>query len=306
MISTGKKGRAVAVIVGGGQDGKAIRIAPEGEAEQNRPPPFDVMDDARDWTMSLSKFRQLSIQDQRAVAAALLDNTPGPEDLRKEVAGMRPRYEELSKYEFRVTDPTATLIALPQEEPERCVISGRSGSGKSTIAALYMREYLEMFPDRRVVLITTHDGEPAYAPIEHAQILLDEDFVKAPPTLDDLANCLVVFDDCDNPASKKLFTAYKTLNDSLTANGRKYGIHVVSLIHMITGGYATRLLLSEATRVWFFNGSSSYHVHRWLKEYAGMDPKQIRRVLSSSSRWTCVSLTQPPYVLTEHEVYLLR
>jgi hypothetical protein len=163
-----------------------------------------------------------------------------------------------------------------------------------------------MFPKRSVFLISTHEEEKAYKILPINQIALDETFLESPPTLTDLQQSLVVFDDTDNLQDKDLQRAVQALNNDLLANGRKYEIHVVTLAHQLMDYSRSRTLLNEANRVVFFNGGSAYHVQRYLKVYAGLQPKQIRRILDSKSRWTCMGLTIPNYVVTEHEVYVIR
>lgn len=299
MISL-KKGNPVAVICTGKDEGKKIFITDDAGSSELKQDPLELFGSNE---LAPTK-KPISAIQRRAIRSALLDDrTDYPSELSDHMEMLRRAYDTKNRYEYR-TD-SETLCVYPSKTSERVFVAGKSGSGKSTFTAQYIREYTEMFPKRRVFLISTHEEEKAYKILPINQIPLDETFLESPPTLTDLEQSLVVFDDTDNLQDKDLQRAVQALNNDLLANGRKYEIHVITLAHQLMDYSRSRILLNEANRVVFFNGSA-YHVQRYLKVYAGLQPKQIRRILDSRSRWTCMGLTIPNYVVTEHEVYVLR
>lgn len=299
MISL-KKGNPVAVICTGKDEGKKIFITDDAGSSELKQDPLELFGSNE---LAPTK-KPISAIQRRAIRSALLDDrTDYPSELSDHMEMLRRAYDTKNRYEYR-TD-SETLCVYPSKTSERVFVAGKSGSGKSTFTAQYIREYTEMFPKRRVFLISTHEEEKAYKILPINQIPLDETFLESPPTLTDLEQSLVVFDDTDNLQDKDLQRAVQALNNDLLANGRKYEIHVITLAHQLMDYSRSRILLNEANRVVFFNGSA-YHVQRYLKVYAGLQPKQIRRILDSRSRWTCMGLTVPNYVVTEHEVYVLR
>lgn len=200
-----------------------------------------------------------------------------------------------------------SFILHPSETPERVYVAGPSGAGKSTITAQYIREWCDMHPDKPVFLFSTHDGEKAYEELPVTQIDLDQDFLEDPPGLAELKGSLVIFDDTDNLQDKHLQRAVQAVNNDLLANGRKHGIYTITLNHQISDYSRTRTQLNEANRVVVFpNAGGTYHITRFLKVYAGFDKVQTKRFLDTSSRWACLGTTIPGYVVTEHEVYLVR
>jgi len=203
-------------------------------------------------------------------------------------------------YDIRIDD--GQVVPLPSKDTERIYIAGKSGSGKSYLASQYMKEYRRIFPDRKIYLFSRHQDEKTYNDIQHIAIELNEELIEDPIDVSELENSLVVFDDTDNLATKRLNDALKLLNNDLITNGRKYGIHVLTLAHQLLDYQKTRNLLNEANKVVFFNNGSSYHINRYLKTYAGLAPDEIADLLRTvkGSRWTMFHTGNPTYILHQH------
>ena len=224
-----------------------------------------------------------------------------------------PEFEEndllaLIQHAMKETDfkvPDGELIIIPSIETERMYIAGKSGCGKSTIAARYMVEYLKMFPDRRVILFSRHHEEKAYENIPHTAIELNDELVESPIDLTEIKNSLIVFDDTDNLQDKRIKKALQALNDDIISNGRKYNIHCLTLAHQLLNYKESRNLLNEANRVVFFNNGTTYHIKNYLTKYAGIDAQLMRKILGLKSRWTLISLGYPMYILHEHGAFLI-
>ena len=205
--------------------------------------------------------------------------------------------------EFKVSD--GELIITPSIETERMYIAGKSGCGKSTIAARYMVEYLKMFPDRRIFLFSRHREEKAYEDIPHQAIELNDELAESPIELTEIKNALIVFDDTDNLQDKRIKKALQLLNDDIISNGRKYNIHCLTLAHQLLNYKESRNLLNEANRVVFFNNGTTYHIKNYLQKYAGIDVQMMRKILALKSRWTLISLGYPMYILHDHGAFLI-
>lgn len=314
MISTGRQGRAVAVVCGGEYDGTIVRLlereAPE-EKEAPRRHPRDVLAE-EDFVIDPEKYKLLRPEQRLAIADAIAAGDFAEEESEEEDPLPMRRvhrraamvYRAKASKEYRIED--GKMVVLPDRQPERVFVAARSGAGKSCWAASYMREYLEMFPDRKIYLFSTHESERAYQQLDHIAIPLDQDFAEHLPSLEDLSGSLCVFDDCDNLTDKKVAVACDALNANLVANGRKYDIHVLTLAHMVTEYRRTRVQLMEANRtVLFPQGGSQYHNQRYLKVYAGLGAQQINALLAERSRWVCLDLRAPPSYVTENAVVVL-
>jgi hypothetical protein len=294
--------KPIAVILGGRHDGKKVSIVKKaGEPQTQEDDEGDEGDDDEldpleqlDINEFVRGNRMMPIDERMRIIEMLRKKKPTP---------MTDRYREVCQKSIKLD--VGQFVIRPTKETERVFIAGRAGVGKSSFASMYAREYREMFPKNKMYMVSTHTQEEAYAHFDMTHIPLDETFAESPPTLDDMANSLVIFDDCDNLTDKKLQDAVKRVNSNLIANGRKYGTHVLTLAHQLMDYSRTRHLLIEANRVVFFLGGSAYHNKRFLKEYAGMDKNQSQKILGLRSRWVCLGLTMPNYFISENEVSLL-
>lgn len=307
------KGVPVAVVCDGVYNNKKIHITEDASRPDRSLQEEDVYDllEEEDFKLSSKMFKLLKPAERSRIRKALMEEEePDEPELVETYNKGRERVDTILKTELNL--PTGFMIPLPSREPERVYIAGKSGSGKSTIAAMYMREYLEMFPKRRVILISRHEGEKAYEKIKHTALPIelfqrskgdDEDY--EPLDLPDIADSLVVFDDTDNIQDKKISNAILKLNEDIISNGRKYGIHVLTLAHQLMNYKITRNQLNEANRVVFFNTGSTYHIENFLKKYAGLNKGNIEKIKRVPSRWTMISMGHPMYVLHEHGIFLV-
>jgi len=290
--------KPIAVIMGGKHDTKRVSIVkkgaqPDENEEEDEGDEFDPLEQ-----FDINEFihgNKLMPIDERMKIVNMLR--------KKQPTEYTERYREVCQKSIKLD--AGQFVIYPTRETERVFIAGRSGCGKSSLASMYAREYREMFPNNNMFIVSTHDEEKAYQSFDIHKIALDDTFIESPPTLDDLNNSLIIFDDCDNLTDKKLQDAVKRVNSNLIANGRKYNIHVLTLSHTLMDYSRTRHLLIEANRVIFFLGGSAYHTMRFLKEYAGLNKKQAQKIIGLRSRWVCLGLTVPNYFISENEISLI-
>lgn len=195
----------------------------------------------------------------------------------------------------------------PDSKPERIYISGANGSGKSFIAGVYMKEYHRLYPKNNIFMFSIHDYDESYKDIKMIRLDLKDPTLTDEP-LDHLKfkNCLIVFDDTDSLQDKKLQKWIDTLEKALLTDSRKYGVYMLCLNHMLMNYTKTREKINECSRyVLFPSSGSTYHITRFLKVYCSMSKDQIKKVLTTPSRWVCVSLTYGQYVLYDTGAYLL-
>lgn len=305
------RGKPIAAICGGPFDKKILCITEEDSLPDRSPAEEDIFDllDEDDLSEHPGRHKALKSFDQLKLKKALsLRMEPLDDHL---IAAYRRTIGKINnKLKREIQLPNGLMFVLPDpDQTERVYIAGKSGSGKSTWAAIYMNEFLRMFPEKKIYLISRHDDEKTYSAIPHTPVPIDTfqdmDSDNKPIDLPDLANSLVVFDDCDNIQDKKISIAIKKLSDDIVSNGRKYGIYTIWLNHQLMEYTKTRNLLNEANKTVFFNSGSNYHVKQYLLRYVGLNLEQIAKILAIRSRWTMIALTLPMYILHEHGAYLL-
>lgn len=201
------------------------------------------------------------------------------------------------------------FIIFPRKKPERVYIVGPNGSGKSWQAGKYCESYNIAYPKSKIVMFTPHEKDEAYKNVQNLIImdLNDESLFDEPLDITKLSSCLVIFDDTDNHQVKKSKLWLDNLEKDLIMNGRKYGIYVLSIAHMMMNGASTRHKIAEASRTIFFPHSGSvYHITRYLTIYAGLNKEMVKTVLNLRSRWVCISNTYPQYILYDRGIFLIK
>lgn len=238
-----------------------------------------------------------------------------PEALTSEPAGVRAVYEAMKKEAESPSDiklPVGSSFEIvPNPDPKQrevLRIAGMSGSGKSYLARTYAENYRKLFPERPVYLISelTHDetldnmkgGPPA-------RISLDK-LVEEPMKLEEFEGhpCLLIFDDVDSLKKPYDAVIYKLIDD-LIMMGRHYVVSVIIATHALSDYKRSRMQLAEAHWLCFFPAAVSPKALAYVcSNYAGVDKEDLRR-LRRLGRWCCIHKTYPPFVLAQHEAFLL-
>lgn len=194
----------------------------------------------------------------------------------------------------------------------RIVVIAPSGSGKSTWVANFATSFLKTYPDYPCFLFSRHEKDPSIDVIpdlKRVQIS-DDDIIRASkyedeplPTLDNLANSLLIFDDCYDSKSRYLNKYWNELMADTAVNIRKYGSSCIYVLHN-TDYKNTRLLMSEATHfVFFLQSGADQMYHRLLRSYLGYKDNQIDYLFDLDSRWVCFRRIAPQCILTQKQMF---
>lgn len=220
---------------------------------------------------------------------------------------MIEKAKKRAETEFVIID--GCLEPMPNLRNERDVlyIAGPSGAGKSTYIGKYIKNYKHAFPDNKIVVVSKVLKDPAFDCFNPIRIEIStENIIDNPIAVSEFKNCLVVFDDIDTITDKKLVKAVQQLRDDCMEIGRHDKVSVAATSHQLLNYKQTRDMINEAQTVTFFPRSgSSYHITNFLKNYGGMNPSQINRVLSLPSRWVTLHKNYPCYVFYDKGAYLL-
>lgn len=203
------------------------------------------------------------------------------------------------------------IIPKIKDENRRMVIVGATGSGKSTFASNVIKFYRKDFPKSNEVFLFTRNKEDKS--IDHVNPvrvdLTEDDIIEAyqenEPVIDieALSNSLVVMDDIEQ-ASKILTKYLIELRNDLAQNGRKIGINLISIIHQ-TDFRNTRLLFTEMSSITLFMASSQASNKRILKEYVGLNHKQIEMLKKLPSRWIHICTNYPMTCVYEKGAFII-
>lgn len=195
-------------------------------------------------------------------------------------------------------------------------ICGASGSGKSTLTRDLVIKFNIAFPDSPVYIFSRLLKDPAFDDLEQKGIItrvpINEDLVNDPiDVTEDIENgSLVIFDDIDTVNEKNILKALNNIKLQILEIGRHNNIYFIVTSHLINTSdrNSTRTMMNEMHHLVIFpkGGGSAYQQRYALKNYLGMNNKQISKILETdNSRWVLISKNYPQYVLTKKECYLI-
>ena len=100
-----------------------------------------------------------------------------------------------SKGKEIILDDDSKFYPMFDDEKERQVfmITGMSGSGKSTYTGQLINTYNKTFTQNKVFVFSNKDSDPAIDKEDIKRIPIDEELLNDPIHLDELSNSLVVF-----------------------------------------------------------------------------------------------------------------
>ena len=307
-----KDGDAVAIIKNDdGAPNEIIYI--KDETEENKDDydiNVDVLEDEKFYRIDSKKNKLMQPRDIARLKYYLTQNiAPYEDDFKPRYNNAKNELTAKSKYEINTNygQHIEMLPPIKKGSTQRFIISGMTGSGKSTMAGLYMQKYKQLHPKNDIYLFSQHEKDPVYDKLKIKIKRIPLDMLNENEiTIDALKDSLVIFDDCDNVQDSKLLQKIIKLQGDIMSNGRHQNISCIVLLHVLMNYRATKGLLSDISGVMLFLQGSKYTLQGFLKRYAGLDQQQIKRITSLKSRWFYLSMCQPMYVLSENKAFLIK
>tara|TARA_R110000796_G_scaffold37061_1_gene93779 strand:+ start:158 stop:1084 length:927 start_codon:yes stop_codon:yes gene_type:complete len=188
------------------------------------------------------------------------------------------------------------LVPIFDTNQERSVfmITGMSGSGKSTYTAALCKTYHQQFPKNKIILFSNKPSDPVFDILSYIdRITITEELVKDPITLNELENSLVLFDDVECNTSKEIDKELTRISDLILMQGRSFKCSFVYITHQANNYKATRNILNEAHHVVVFPAMCTrYSLNYLFKNYFGFEKETIAKICKLPSRW--VQVTKAP------------
>lgn len=190
--------------------------------------------------------------------------------------------------------------------------AGPSGSGKTTIAAEKIKSYRKIFPEKELFIFSRANiaNDPALKGLGGAQIKIDESLIENPIDIEKelSGGCIILFDDCNTIQNEKFKTQIDRLMSDIMEVGRKLDITVIITNHLVIPNekkFARTILNEMQTLTIFPKSGAGQQIRYALKQYFGLNNKQIDTIFQLPSRWVQISKTYPIYVLHEKGAYLI-
>lgn len=295
-LKESKNSRKIAKVKGGKDDGKFVYLSTDSRIYD----PKDLTDEFYE------KYPELTREEALKLREALISQDP-PDDkvLLQVYLDAIKNIQDATKAEIRIKG--GKLIPLPNRDVvEKIYVSAPSGAGKSTWCGNWIKEYKRMWRDNEFFVFSTIQEDKALDKYDPERVPLDLGLIQDPIDPEELADSVVVFDDVDALQNVQIRKYVCGLRDWLLECGRHYKTRMLCTSHLIMNYASTRRLLNEATAVVIFpKGGSSYHMKQYLQKYAGLEKRQIKRILKLPSRWVRLERTYPMYVMYEKGAYLL-
>jgi len=307
-----KSGRPIAIIKGGKYNGKIVYVQNlyDNDGNTNTGDDFDD-DEPFDYTTLLShpvfqrmKKRQRMKEYDRIYRILNGDVRPRKDDeLLREV--LKIKNNKMLKDIKLGRKGKMVPIPNPDRESTNYYTAGANGSGKSYNMGDWMRQYKKLFPKNKIYLFKRNSRpDPAFKGIKFVE-MDHEELVEDPLELEDLENCLLVFDDTARIRDKRVRELMNDLMLDALENGRKLHCSVACSNHLVADNKNTKIQLYESDILVVFPGSANAQISYVAKKYVGMDAKAIQKMLHLKSRWVLISKSYPQYVMYVKGVYIL-
>jgi len=284
----------IARVVGGKDDGKYLYFD-------------DVKLNLKDLKEDFVKSLELSTDDKKTLEKAVSENLePEDEELVPKYYKVLEQLEQQKKKGF-VLRSGGRLQPLPDyNKIEKIYISGISGSGKSTFASNFVKEYKTAKRKNEFFVVSNVEEDGVIDKLKPIRIDLEDEEALSEVRSDDFYDSIILFDDIDTISNGLVRKFVQHLRDDLLECGRHYNTTVVAVSHVLQNYQATRKLLNEATTVVFFpKVGSNNHNYKFLKQHCLYDEDTIRRLLNLNSRWVALYRTHPNYVIYEKGIFLI-
>lgn len=307
------EGRAIAKIDGGKDNGKIIYInqnviKSEDDGERKIISMLnDVIDEEVRNNAQNNRMRK-RVSDINILRQSFMEDKEELKDIRLNIIyqQIKKHYSSQISKEYKCDD--CILKPIPNIEERECVyVAGPSGSGKSTYVKEYASAYSKLFPDRPIFIFSKVSNDPSLKDIKKLKhIDLDESLLEEPIEPPELAKSLCIFDDVSTISNKKIRTEiFRLINDILEI-GRHSDIYICVTNHLLSDYSNTRTILNECSSLTCFpSAGSSQQIKYVLKNYFGMDAKDIQKILRLPSRWATIYKHYPQAVLYQNGAYLL-
>lgn len=213
-----------------------------------------------------------------------------------------------NKKEFHINDG-GKIKPLPDfKNTQRIFISGSTGCGKSYYIRKWLKLYLLVFPERIIYLFSDKKHDESLDTFKNIRrVQIDDDLKKKKPIEPEkFKDSVVIFDDIDSIQDKKLYAIILSLQTSILNRGRSEGITCICTSHLMNNGQTTKAIYNSCQIIAFpLRGANYYALNYCLKNYIGLDSKQIKVISQLPSRMCTLFKNYPSYVLYDKGIYLL-
>lgn len=202
----------------------------------------------------------------------------------------------------------------PNPTNRECIyVAGQSGSGKTSFANRYAKNFRRLFPERGIFLFTAinpdidpNDGFDDEG-IQRINML---EFFEKNLQVDEFPDyCLIIFDDCDTFRNKEMLRKVSDLQYKILEVGRHKNIYTIILSHLLIRDNRAdnaRMYNESHLLTIFPNYGNKQHIRRILSHYFNVELPVVDILLKNNkSRWMTFCRQYPKYVVCDDGVLSL-
>lgn len=200
------------------------------------------------------------------------------------------------------------LPAVMPKERTTMLITGKSGSGKSTTCVDFAKKYKRMYPQRKIYLFS---GKPRGEDLSYDKMQDEGDLVRIelderlmqPIELNEVEYSLCIFDDTEKITNKDYHKIIYDLIVKILNLGRSYHCSCIVINHLINAhNKYSRDILLEVDMIVFYKGEKYFNKY-YLKTYEAMKPDQIEEIMNMDTRKFIIMKNHPSWILTDHKIF---
>ena len=186
------------------------------------------------------------------------------------------------------------------------MVSGMSGSGKSTYTAGLCRVYKKQFPKNSIILFSNKPSDPVFDRLPYVErIVINDELLEDPITLNEMENSLIVFDDVEYSSNKLIDNELDRIRDLILQQGRSFKCSFIYITHQSNDYKKTRTILNECHSITIFpQMTTRYSLNYLLSKYFGFSKDQINKICRLPSRWVTI-YKSPPLITYSTGAYLI-
>lgn len=196
------------------------------------------------------------------------------------------------------------------DQVDHIYITGKSGTGKSTWIAMYIKMFKRMYPKACIYLFSSKTSDKTLDPLPIKRVPMTMEQVAKPYTLDQMCEfskpSLVIFDDIETYPDNKITKEAMRLRDEVITNGRSKGLFCLYVNHDPCEYKATKKQIFEANGLVILpqrggKGDYDYLLEKKLK----MKHDLVQRItVDLDSNWVYIRKDAPEAFISDRWIIL--
>jgi hypothetical protein len=197
------------------------------------------------------------------------------------------------------------------KQTDHIMVSGPTGTGKSTWIADYIKHFRRKYPKAQVLLFSSKTTDETLDKIKYIErVKIDDDMLSNPYTLEEIAALskplLTIFDDVEDFPNKKLNNEIARLRDEIIRNGRSYGLYCIYVSHDPCNYRSTKSQLFEANKCVIFPRRAGVGTYDYLLDKKlHIGKKNIELVKTLKSNFVVINKSVPQTIIADKYILLM-